>query len=138
MPEWAIMAENQRKQAISTVTKKFGLVAGICTAPLFIVFAYFGEPERGFTAWACAGVILITIRLFWGLRSRVWFWVTITIIAFLHVPLILFVPWPFKQLSYVALLPVGFLDFALAYGIIRLVENVIERNEASDTGVSSG
>ncbi len=132
------MAESKRKQAIYPVTKKFGLVAGICTAPLFIIFAYFGEPDRGFTAWACAEVILITIRFFWGLRSRVWFWVTITIIALLHVPLILFVPWPFKQLSYVALLPVGFLDFALAYGIIRLVENRIESDGRPTRGSALG
>jgi hypothetical protein len=96
-----------------------------------MVFAHFGDPRRGSTAWFSGIVLLVAIRMFWGLRKRVWFWITITIIAFLHVSLILFVPWPFKQLSYVALLPVALSDLAIACGIIRLAENVIERNEAA-------
>jgi hypothetical protein len=55
------------------------------------------------------------------------FWITIAIIVSLHVPLIVLIPWPYKQLSSVALLPAGLLDFAIAYGIIRLIENMIER-----------
>jgi hypothetical protein len=117
------------KREIYPVTRKFGLLAGICTSPFFIIFAYFGDSERGSTAWFSAIVISVAIRMFWALRKRVWFWITITLIALVHVPLTLFVSWPFKpQLTFVALLPVGLLDLAIVYGIIRLVENVIERN----------
>src|ERR1035438_8195495 len=88
---------------------------------------YLGDPGRGRAAWLSAGAIAVAVRFLWDLRERVWFWVTIAIIVLLHVPLILLIPWPSEQLSYVALLPVGFLDFAFAYGIIRLIENMIER-----------
>jgi hypothetical protein len=121
------MAENKHKQSIDSVSRKWALLAGICTSPLFILFAYFGDPGRGQAAWVSAVAIAVAARFLWDLRGRVWFWITIAIIVSLHVPLIVLIPWPYKQLSSVALLPAGLLDFAIAYGIIRLIENMIER-----------
>jgi hypothetical protein len=126
------MAENKHKQAIDSVTRKWALLAGICTSPLFIVFAYYGDPGRGQAAWVSAGAIAVAARFLWDLRTRAWFWITIAVIVLLHVPLIVLIPWPDKQLTYVALLPAGLLDFGFAYGIIRLVENMIERVRPSN------
>jgi hypothetical protein len=82
------MGENNRGQETSLVTSKFGFLAAMCTSPIFIVSAYLGDPERGTTAWFSAMMVLIVIRLFSGLRKRVWFWITITIVTLLHVLLI--------------------------------------------------
>ena len=38
-------------------------------------------------------VIGVVVALNWKMRRRVWFWIAITIIAALHVPLIMFIPW---------------------------------------------
>ena len=124
----ATMDGSYRKQAICPITRKWGFLAGVCTSPVFILFAYLGDPARGRAAWISAGIVFVIIRAFWGLRKRLWFWTTVTMIAFLHVPLILFIPWGNQPLSYVALLPVGLSDFGASYGIIRLMEKVIERN----------
>jgi len=121
------MEGTYRRQEIYPITRKWGLLAGICTSPLFILFAYFGDPGRGRAAWISAGIVFVLIRAFWGLKKRVWFWLTVTMIVCLHVPLTLLIPWGDQPLSYVALLPVGLLDFAIAYGIIRLVEGVMNR-----------
>jgi hypothetical protein len=119
------MRGNSPKQETEPVTSKFGFVTALCTSPIFIVSAYLGDPERGFTAWFSAMMVLVAIRLFWGLRKRAWFWVTIAVIALLHVLLVFFVSWPFPHhLSRIALLPVGLTDLAIAYGIIRLVERL--------------
>jgi hypothetical protein len=124
------MAEGDPNQEISWVTRKFGFLAAVCTSPILILFIYIGDERRGSTAWFSAIMISIVIRTFWRLRNRVWFWITIGFIVLLHVALIILVPWPFKQLSYVALLPIGILDVFIAYGILRLMERVIERNAA--------
>ena len=121
------MGEDRHKESIDSVTKKWAIWAAICTSPLFFLFAYFGDSGRGQAAWVSAISLVTAARFLWDLRTRVWFWLTITTIALLHVPLIAFIPWPLKQLSYVALLPAGFLDFAIAYGIIRLLEHRVER-----------
>lgn len=124
------MGENRHKQSIDSVTTKWAIVAGICTSPLFILFTYFGDPGRGRAAWVSAISLALATRFLWDLRRRVWFWLTISIIALLHVPLILLLPWPLQQLNRIALLPAGLLDFGIAYGIIRLVENMMERRVA--------
>jgi hypothetical protein len=135
--EQILMREPKHKQEIYPITRTFGFVVGICTAPLFIIFAYCGDPKRGSTAWFSAGIVLIVVRMFWGMRRRVLFWIVITTIAILHAVIIILVPWPFGQLSYVALLPVGFLDFAITYGIIRFVESAVDKG-ANGWGSSLG
>jgi hypothetical protein len=132
MHEPKLMREDKHKQSIDSVTRKWALLAAVCTSPLFIVFAYFDDPGRGQAAWVSAGAIAVAARFLWDLRTRVWFWITIVVIVLLHVPLIILIPWQAKQLTYVALLPAGLLDFAVAYGILRLVENLVERIRPSE------
>ena len=67
------MGENKRKQSMDSVTRKWALLAGICTSPLFILFAYFGDPGREQAAWVCAISIVVAARFLWDLRTRVWF-----------------------------------------------------------------
>ena len=122
------MGEIRHKRPVVPITRKWAFLVGISTSPLFILSIYFHDPGRGQTAWIGAMMIALAVRFFWDLREHVWFWTTIAFIVLLHVPLILLIPWPLKQLSYVALLPAGLVDFGVAYGIIRLVENAIESN----------
>jgi hypothetical protein len=41
-------------------------------------------------------MVAVAIALRWKLRQQVWFWITMTILAALHLPLILLVPWSTK------------------------------------------
>jgi hypothetical protein len=99
---------------------------------LFIFFAYFGDARRGATAWFSGIVAFVAVRMFWGLRRLMWFWTTIAVILVYHILLIVLLPWPFEQLSYIQLLPLGFLDLGLAYGIIRLAEKLMDRIQRGD------
>jgi len=128
MHGWKLMGENKHKQSRDSITKKWAILLVICTTPIYILFLYLGDPGRGQAATVSAMMIAIAARFFWDLRNCVWFWMTITIIALLHVPFILLIAWPFKQLTYIAALPFGLADFGIAYGIIQLAENVVERN----------
>jgi hypothetical protein len=132
--EWKIVGENKHKQSRDSITKKWALLAVICTTPIYILYNYLGDPGRGQAAWVSVMMIALAARFFWDLRNRLWFWMTITTITLLHVPLILLIPWPFKQLTYIAALPFGLADFGIAYGIIKLAERVVERisQEKSD------
>jgi hypothetical protein len=94
---------------------------------LFFLFAYLGDPGRGMAAAGSVGMIAVAVRYFWDLRSRTWFWVTIGFTILAHVPVIVLIRWPFNKYSYVQMLPIGLLDFAIAYGVVRLVEFAVER-----------
>lgn len=121
------MGESYRKQEIYPITRKWGLLAAICTSPLFIMYAFLGDRGRGRAAWVSAGIVFIVIRAFWALRKRIWFWLTVTMIALLHVPLIMFIPWGGGSVYYGGLMAVALPDFGIAYGIIRLVERAMNR-----------
>ena len=78
------------------------------------------------------GMVSAAARFSWDLKDRVWYWITIAVIVLLHVPIILLIPWPYERWSYIQFLPFALPDFALDYGIIRLVEKIIEGNRKAD------
>ena len=119
--------QNRHAQSLNSITRKWALLVGLSTSPLFILFAFLGQLGRGRAAWVSAMMIALAARCLWDLRDRIWFWTTIAFIVILHIPIILLVPWTDQSRSYVVLLPVGLLDFGATYGILRLVENVIEK-----------
>jgi len=49
----------------------------------------------------------VAIAMRWQLKRHVWFWITMTVIAALHVPLILFVPWTTKWVPAIVIIPIG-------------------------------
>ena len=105
---------------------KWAIVAILCGAPVFFLFAYFGDPGRGRAAAISVGVMVIAVRACWDLKNNLWFWMTVAIVAGCHIPVVLFVPWTSKSYPGYALLPIGVLDFALIYGAIRLVDKAVK------------
>ena len=67
------------------------------------------------------GVLVAVIAMRWKLRRNVWFWITMAVIAALHVPLILFVPWTTKWVPAIVIIPVGIADLYLMLAILSVV-----------------
>jgi hypothetical protein len=67
-------------------------------------------------------MVLLAIRIRWELRGQIWFWGVIVFLLILHVPLILFVPWPSRWIPAIGILPIGVLDCLIFLGAIWLVE----------------
>lgn len=101
-------------------------LSGICS-----VF-FLGDPEKALAAYVCIGIIAFAVRYFWDLRKHVWFWLTIASISFFHAVVIGILEWPerylyyFQHWNHMQALPFALLDFAVIYGIIRLVESLLE------------
>src|SRR5579859_2347268 len=66
-------------------------------------------------------VVGFTIALKRDLGRHVWFWITIGILAALHVPLVLFVPWTTKWFPALAIAAIDSADFIVMLAIIDLV-----------------
>jgi hypothetical protein len=109
------MTKGERTYFFDTLTRMSVIVIALCASPLYILYAYFGFPGTGRVAAICAFVIMTVAREFWDLRKCSWFWLTLSIVVLLHVPLILLVPWNTKNYPGVALPPFGLLDFALVH-----------------------
>ncbi len=127
------MGENAPKRSFDSISKEWALVVGISLGPLYFLVAHFANDEKAMAAYVSAAMIAVVVRYFWDLREHIWFWAAITFIVFLYILLIVFLPppatqWNYVHWNYVQMLPFGLLDFAIVYGVIRLVENVAKRS----------
>jgi len=127
------MAESKPKRTFDVFTRKWAFLLILSASPLYILFAYFGNPARGLAAYVCGGAIAFAVRYFWDLRKRFWFWITVTIIVYLHVLLIMHSSWLeerwnlIQRWNYMQALPFALLDFAIVFGVVSLIESVIEK-----------
>jgi hypothetical protein len=120
---------NDERYRAKGITRKWAAMAMLCLSPICFLFIYLGDLKIGLGAWACAAIVLAAVRERWDLRDRVWFWIVITVSIVLQIPFILFVPWNNKHWSYISLLPIGFLDYLIVSGSIKLVEKVMKKSE---------
>ena len=80
-------------------------------------------------------MILLCAKIFWSLRRRVLFWLTLTIVTLCHVPQILLIPWTDQNYPGVVLLPFALPDFAIVYGALNLVEKMTGAGKQADGAV---
>lgn len=64
--------------------------------PICWLFDHFGTLDTALPTLMSIAVLALAIAVKWKLRRRAWFWITMAILAALHVLLILFVPWTSK------------------------------------------
>lgn len=77
---------------------------------LFAFFDHFGKLALARPTLFSVSIIIIAVAMRWKLREHVWFWITMTSLAALHVPLILFIPWTTKWIPVLVIIPIGIAD----------------------------
>jgi len=92
------------------------LLAMLSASPLFAFFAYLGDAGRGMGASCCASILLYVVLTRWELRRHAWFWFTVVILACIQIPFVLYVPWSNEHYRGGALLPIGAMDYGIAWG----------------------
>jgi hypothetical protein len=97
--------------------------------PLPWLFDHFGRLNLMLPIWNSVAVLGLMFVLKWRLRRRAWFWITMTVIVALHVPLILFVPWGTKWVPALAIAAIDSLDFCLILWILSFVGNLTGGSE---------
>ena len=128
------MSEKQGNTSPKRLNRKWGMVALMCGLPFFFLFAFVGNnPGRGRAAALCVALLVAGARARWDLKNHAWFWVTLTLMLTLDMPLVLLVPWSNKSYPGITLLPVAVLDYAIIYGSIRLAEKVANKTPSRCT-----
>ncbi len=127
-----VAGENSPKRSFDSISREWATLLVICIGPLFFLVDHLSGEARAMATSLSVATVAIVIKYFWDLRTRVWFWITLAFITSLHFLFIVFLPAPGKQWNYlhwnyVQLLPLGLLDFAIAYGIIRVLERMFEQ-----------
>jgi hypothetical protein len=112
-------------RAFNHLTRMSALAVLLCVLPVAIAFQYFGYPAKERAAFVSGFVIVTVTRLFWHLRSRLWFWITMIVLVAMHAAMVVYVPWTNRNLPGVTLLPIGVLDFFVVYGCVKLVGDAV-------------
>jgi hypothetical protein len=98
-----------------------GLFVFFGTILLALLFVSIGKFELARPTMVSVAMIGLAITMRWKLRKHVWFWITMTILAALHLPLILFIPWTTRWIPAILIAPVGIADLYAMLWVISVV-----------------
>jgi hypothetical protein len=90
-----------------------------------------GKFDLALPALNSIAVVGFTIALKRKLGRHVWFWITMAVLAALHVPLVLFVPWTTRWVPALAIAVIDSADFCLMLWIISIVGKLVEGPKAA-------
>ena len=100
--------------------------------PIIWLFDHFRKLSLFLPTFNCVGMLGFAIALKWKLRRNAWFWITMTVIAALHVPLMLFVPWTTKWVPAIAIAAIDSVDLIVILAILSVVGKLVERPKTSE------
>lgn len=107
------------------------LICLLILVPVFFFFRNIGKEDMGLNIGICLGIFVITIRIRWDLRTRLWFWGIIAFLLALHVPLFFLIHWPRVWVPGIAFLPIALLDASIILGTVRFTEKFIVKASTS-------
>ena len=103
----------------------------IVALPIYWLFDHFGRLNIALPILNVVAVLGFMFVLKWRLRRHAWFWITMTVIVALHVPLILFVPWGTRWVPALAIAAIDSLDFCLILWILSFVGNLMKGSKTA-------
>lgn len=104
----------------------------IGSLPIYWLFDHFGRLNIALPTLNCIAVLGFLIALKWKLRRCAWFWIIMTIIATLHVPLILLVPWTSKWVPAIAIALIDSVDFCVVLTVLSVVGKFMEEPKPTE------
>lgn len=115
----------QAKQLRISWTSGLAILGG--TLLIGGMLEHFGRFDLATPTVYSAGAIGLAIATKWELKGQLWFWITMTVIAALHVPLILFVPWTTKWVPAIVIAPFLAVDLYAILVILSVIEKFVAR-----------
>ncbi len=94
--------------------------------PLPWLFDHFGRLDLMLPVWnsvAVLGFMLVLKRKLW---PHAWFWATMAVLASVHVPLVLFIPWTSRWVPALVIAGIDSIDFCVMLWIISVVGKLVE------------
>lgn len=120
------MTVESKDTIVGEFTAGWGFALAIPAVLLFFVFVYAGEEGRGEVAAVASVSILASIKIFWPLRRKLWFWITLLCIAAAHLAVFVSVPAGDAGLDG-RFAPLMFIDVGLVCVVIFLISKLMRK-----------
>lgn len=91
--------------------------------PVVVLLDHFGKIDLALPILNSIAVFIFLITIKWKLRRFAWFWAIVLIMAGLHVPLILLIPWTVKWVPALAIASIDTVDAIALLWLLSLVGN---------------
>jgi hypothetical protein len=114
---------------------KGGLCVFFGTILLAFMFVSIGRFDLARPTMVSVAMVSLIIAMRWKLRTHGWFWITIIILAALHLPLILFIPWTTKWIPAILIAPIGIADLYAMLWVISVVGKSMGERENAERRV---
>jgi len=118
------MTTGDQDNSAGVFTRKKALVVSILMLPLFIFFAWLGEPGRGRAVFISACMYICVIVVTWDLKQRAWYFPTLFILLLGNIFVVMHFSWSDASFPGRTLMPVAIADLLISYGAIKLVERL--------------
>ena len=92
--------------------------------PLPWLLERFGRPNLMMPMWNSVAVLALIFALKRGLYRQTWFWLTMAVIAVLHVALVLFVPWTRLWVPALVIACIDSVDFCMMLWTLSVVRRL--------------
>jgi hypothetical protein len=110
---------------------KGGLFVFFGTILLALFLVCFGRFDLARPTMVSVAMVSLAITMRWKLRMHLWFWITVVILAVLHLLLILCVPWTTRWIPAILIAPIGIADlYAMLWVISRVARFKGEQDSA--------
>jgi hypothetical protein len=129
MPSLKVFTEEDRKMRLPW-WGVLGIILG--GLPVLILFDHFGKFNLARPTLTSAAIVVIAIALRWKLKGHVWFWITMIVLAALHVTLLLLVPWTTRWVPAFVIIPIGMADLYIMLLVLSVVGKFMGGSEASE------
>ena len=96
------------------------------------LFDHRGMLDRTLPVLNSMAVLGLVLAVKWRMRRHVWFWITMTAIAVLHIPLIFFIPWPAGWVPAAVFAGLASVDFCIVIAIVDVVANSLPVQETAE------
>ena len=126
--------KNDIREAKAIRIPWWGMLCWMATCGLIeLLLLRLGRFDLGLPALNSIAVVGFAIALKRKLGQHVWFWGIMAVIAALHVPLVLFVPWGTMWVPALAIAAIDSVDLIAILAILAVVGRFMEGPKASET-----
>ena len=102
------------------------------SAIAMLLFLYIGKQSLALPTCYSAAAVVLALAMRWQQTRYAWFWITMIIMASLHVPLILFVHWTTRWVPAFVIAPIAMADLYVMLAILSFVGNFMKGPKASE------